>query len=137
MRRWRLSGLGGLAAVGAVLLAAAFVAGWAAAAQTERRWVAFDGRDWTQFAPREKRAYVAGFLGGVALADGERGAPPDTAALHRAVDSLYRVGGLRFPFGHMVYATQLDEFYWWDNHVPTPLYLALRDINGRLKGQDD
>jgi hypothetical protein len=53
------------------------------------------------------------------------------------VDSLYRVGGLRFPFGHMVYATQLDEFYWWDNHVPTPLYLALRDINGRLKGKDD
>jgi len=24
------------------------------------------------FAPREKRAYVAGFLAGVALADGER-----------------------------------------------------------------
>jgi len=37
----------------------------------------------------------------------------------------------------MVYATQLDEFYWWANHVPTPLYLALRDINGRLKGKDE
>jgi hypothetical protein len=36
----------------------------------------------------------------------------------------------------MVYATQLDEFSW-DNHVPTPLYLALRDINGRLKGKDE
>jgi hypothetical protein len=37
----------------------------------------------------------------------------------------------------MVYATQLDEFYWRDNHVPTPRHLALRDINGRLKGKDE
>lgn len=44
---------------------------------------------------------------------------------------------MRFPFGQMVCATQLDEFYWWDNHVPTPLYLALRDINGRLQGKDE
>ncbi|HMG17139.1 MAG TPA: hypothetical protein VK573_00335 [Gemmatimonadales bacterium] len=132
MRRW------GLAAGGAALLAAVLTGGLTAS-QGERRWVALDGRDWSQFAPREKRAYVAGFLAGVGLADGEQkgGASPDTAAVRRAVDSLYRVGGLRFPFGHMVYATQLDEFYWWDNHVPTPLYLALRDINGRLKRQDD
>ena len=132
MRNW------GLATGGAALLAAVLTGGLTAS-QGERRWVALDGRDWSQFAPREKRAYVAGFLAGVGLADGEQrgGASPDTAAVRRAVDSLYRVGGLRFPFGHMVYATQLDEFYWWDNHVPTPLYLALRDINGRLKGQDD
>jgi len=132
MRNW------GLAAGGAALLAAVLTGGLTAS-QGERRWVALDGRDWSQFAPREKRAYVAGFLAGVGLADGEQrgGASPDTAAVRRAVDSLYRVGGLRFPFGHMVYATQLDEFYWWDNHVPTPLYLALRDINGRLKGQND
>ncbi len=57
--------------------------------------------------------------------------------MRRTVDSPYRVAGLRFPFGQMVYATQLDEFYWWANHVPTPLYLALRDINGRLKGKDE
>ena len=37
----------------------------------------------------------------------------------------------------MVYATQFDEFCWWDNHVPTQLYLVLRDINGRLKGKDE
>jgi hypothetical protein len=61
----------------------------------------------------------------------------DTAAIRRAVDSLYRDGALRFPFGHMVYATQLDEFYWWDNHVPIPLYLALSSINQRLRQQHD
>jgi hypothetical protein len=129
--------MGAWRAGGAVLLAAVCAGGWVTVAQTERRWVAFDGREWTQFAPGEKRAYVAGFLAGAALADGERTALRDTTLLRRAVDSLYRVGGLRYPFGQMVYATQLDEFYWWDNHVPTPLYLALRDINVRLKGQDE
>jgi hypothetical protein len=119
------------------VLLAVVLTGGLPASQGERRWVALDGRDWSQFAPREKRAYVAGFLAGVGLADGERGAggaSPDTSALRRTVDSLYRVGGLGFPFGPMVYATQLDEFYWWENHVPTPLYLALRDINTRLRG---
>jgi len=129
MRGW------GLAAGGAALLAA-FAGGWRRPPRASAAGWRLTG-EWTQFAPREKRAYVAGFLAGVALADGERGAPPDTAGLRRRVDSLYRVGGLRFPFGQMVYATQLDEFYWWDNHVPTPLYLALRDINGRLKGKDE
>jgi hypothetical protein len=129
--------MGRLMAGGVTLLVAGLTIGLRAS-QEPRRWVALDGSDWTQFAPKEKQAYVAGFLAGVGLADGERRrASPDTAELHRTVDSLYRVGGLRFPFGHMVYATQLDEFYWWDNHVPTPLFLALRDINGRLKGQHD
>lgn len=131
MRGWWVGGAGLLAAVFAV-----GEGGGTTATQDERRWVAFDGREWAQFAPREKRAYMAGFLAGVALAEGERATPPDTAALHRAVDSLYRVGGLRYPFGHMVYATQLDEFYWWDNHVPVPLYLALRNINERLRDDD-
>ena len=130
--------MGRLVAGGVTLLVAGLSIGlWAS--QEPRRWLALDGRDWAQFAPKEKQAYLAGFLAGVGLADGEAGAAgaaPDTADVHRRVDSLYRVGGLRFPFGHMVYATQLDEFYWWANHVPTPLYLALRDINGRLKGQD-
>jgi len=36
----------------------------------------------------------------------------------------------------MVYVTQLDEFYWWENHLPVPLYVALRDIDGRLKGHE-
>jgi hypothetical protein len=35
-----------------------------------------------------------------------------------------------------VYVSQLDDFYWWENHVPVPLYLALRDVNLRLKRQD-
>ena len=102
----------------------------ATAAQEPRRWTALDGRDWTQFAPKEKAAYVAGFLAGAANA---AASTSDTAVIRAMVDSLYRTGALQFPFGHMVYANQLDEFYWWDNHVPIPLYLALSTINQRLR----
>jgi hypothetical protein len=123
----------GAAAI-AVLAGAALLGGGLvmelSAAQEPRRWTAFDGRDWTQFAPKEKEAYVAGFLAGAANA---AASTSDTAVVRTTVDSLYRNGGLQFPFGHMLYANQLDEFYWWDNHVPIPLYLALSAINQRLR----
>ena len=115
--------------VGAALLGGGLVVA-ASAAQEPRRWSTLDGRDWTQFAPKEKEAYVAGFLAGAANA---AASTSDTAAIRTTVDSLYRTGALQFPFGHMVYANQLDEFYWWDNHVPIPLYLALSAVNQRLR----
>jgi hypothetical protein len=117
-----------MAVAGAALLGASLAVD-ARAAQEPRRWMTLDGRDWTQFAPQQKQAYVAGFLAGAAAAATSN---PDTAVIRATVDSLYQAGGLRFPLGHMVYATQLDEFYWWDNHVPIPLYLALSSINQRM-----
>jgi hypothetical protein len=116
------------AAVG-VLLGAGVVIG-AGATQERWRWVALDGRDWSRFAPREKQAYIAGFLAGAAAG---AMSTPDTAVIRRTVDSLNRTGALRFPFGAMVYATQLDEFYWWENHLPIPMYLALSSINQRMR----
>jgi len=120
----------------AALLLGAFAAGRATAGQDERRWYQYDGREWAGFGPHEKEAFVAGFLAGSAVADAEHTPGRDSAAVHHLVDSLYRAGGLRYPFGHMVYVSQLDEFYWWENHVPVPLFAALRDLNGRLKGQE-
>ena len=124
MRRWEM-----VLAVGVL----AFAAGRVTGTQDERRWMQYDGREWKQFLPREKQAYVAGFLAGGALADAQAAGAVDSTAVRQAVDSLVRAGRLRFPFGHMVYVTQLDEFYWWENHLPVPLYLALRGIDGRLK----
>src|SRR5438093_9772584 len=98
---------------GAALLGGGLVLG-ASAAQEPRRWVTLDGRDWTQFAPKEKQAYVAGFLAGAADAAASNS---DTAVIRTTVDSLSLAGALQFPFVHMVYANQLDELYWWDNHV--------------------
>lgn len=119
-------------ALAAVTLLGAGLAIEAPAAEEPRRWVMLDGRDWIQYTPPQKQAYVAGFLAGAAAATTTSS---DTAVIRRAVDSLYRAGGLVFPLGHMVYATQLDEFYWWDNHVPVPLYLALSSINQRMNQQ--
>ena len=119
-------------AVASVALLSAGLAVGAHAAQEPRRWATLDGRDWTQFAPKEKQAYVAGFLAGAAVGGARNG---DTAVIRTTVDSLNRTRGLQFPLGHMVYATQLDEFYWWDNHIPIPLYLALPGINQRLQQQ--
>ena len=128
--RMTVRGAAGIAALaGAALLGGGLVMG-ASAAQEPRRWTTLDGRDWTQFAPKEKEAYVAGFLAGAANA---AASTSDTAVIRTMVDSLYRTGALQFPFGHRVYANQLDEFYWWDNHVPIPLYLALSAVNQRLR----
>jgi hypothetical protein len=91
-----------------------------------------DGRDWIQFTPQQKLAYVAGFLAGAAAVAATN---PDTTVIRRTVDSLSRAGGLLFPLGSTVYVTQLDEYYWWDNHVPIPLYLALTNINQRMTQQ--
>jgi hypothetical protein len=113
----------------AALLASVLVVG-VRAAQEPRRWVAVDGRDWAGFAPKEKQAYVVGFLSGAAAAVSRSG---DTAVTRTSVEALSRGGGLQFPFGPMVYVTQLDEFYWWENQVPTPVYVALLSINQRLR----
>ena len=126
--------------IGAVVLGlAAFSAGRATAPQGAQTWRAYDGRTWAQFAPREKQAYVAGFLGGAGVSDAAAlaGASADSGALHQALDSLYTAGALRFAYGEMVYATQLDEYYWWENHVPVPLYIELRELNEKMrKGQE-
>jgi hypothetical protein len=130
MRAWA-----GAVAVGL----AAFGAGRATAPQGAETWRGYDGRTWAQFAPREKHAYVAGFLGGAGVNDAAAaaGASADSGALHHALDSLYTAGALRFAYGEMVYATQLDEFYWWENHVPVPLYIELRELNEKMrKGQE-
>lgn len=123
--------VGEIGLIVALLLAAAMVVR-ARAVQEPRRWVALDGRDWAGFVPGEKQAYVAGFLAGAAAVAAPES---DTAVTRTTVEARYRAGALQFPFGPMVYSTQLDEFYWWDNHVPTPLYLALTNINLRLRSQ--
>ena len=115
--------------VGAAVLGGGLVAG-ASGVEEPRRWMTLDGRDWSHFAPKEKEAYVAGFLAGSANAAASTG---DTAVIRTTVDSLYRTGTLPFPFGQALYANQLVEFYWWDNHVPIPLYLAMSAVNQRLR----
>ena len=125
--------MGGRLAAAVGLAVLGFAVGRHTAGQEQGQgWAAYDGRDWRGFTPAEKRAYVVGFLAAGALADAGRAGAEGPAALGRVLDSLSRGGGLRFPFGDTVYVTQLDEYYWWENHRPTRLYLALWEVNRRL-----
>lgn len=126
----------GIALAGLVLLAAGAVATAAWSQGEGERWNVATGVTWAQYSPEQKLAYLEGFLAGSGLADAERAvATADTAALGAAVDSLVRWGGLRFAYGAWVYASQLDDHYWWDTHTNTRMMFSLREINQRIKAR--
>jgi hypothetical protein len=57
----------------------------------------------------------------------------DSARVAAVLDSLDRAGALHFAHGGSVYAARLSDFYWWENHRTTQLYLALRHINQGMR----
>ena len=79
-------------------------------------------------------AYVQGFLAGAAVGQAAAGAP-DTAAMRVALEQLQQSGRLRFPFGVNVYASRLNDFYWWKNHLPLPTWYAFLEVNSTLGRQ--
>jgi hypothetical protein len=82
-----------------------------------------DGAYWTRLSPAEKQIYLQGFVAGAAAEQaGAAGGAP--------VDSLRDRHALHFAFSPPVYAAQMDDFYWWQNHAATPIVDAMRQING-------
>jgi hypothetical protein len=101
------------------------------------------GTYWTHLTEAERQAYVSGFLAGAA-AEQVRGeavvahrAGDSAAVSSAAVDSLHAVHALRFRFAPAVYASQMDDFYWWENHRRIPIVDAMIVINAQLDGQQD
>lgn len=125
----------------AILLAsAAFLAGATLTHQSERSWQIYDGREWQGFGSGEKRAYLAGFLAGAGLTQAEGvagGENTDSGRVAAVLDSLDRAGVLRFAQGGSVYASRLSDFYWWEDHRKTRLYLALRHINQGMRHTEE
>ncbi len=72
------------------------------------------GADWTRLSAAEKQIYVAGFLAGAAADSAQ--APPE----------------LRFRFTPSVYSSQLDDYYWYSDHVAVPIADALAAINKEM-----
>jgi hypothetical protein len=101
------------------------------------------GAYWAGLTGAEKQAYVSGFLAG-ALSEQVR---EIAVAAHRVadsglvrsvlVDSLRASHGVRFPFAPAVYTSQLDDFYWWQDHATIPIDDALVRINARLAAGGD
>jgi hypothetical protein len=81
-----------------------------------------DGAYWTRLTPGEQQIYLQGFVAGAAAEQAGSHGPP--------ADSLRDGHLLHFAFGPSVYAAQLNDFYWWQNHAATPIVDAMRQING-------
>ncbi len=82
--------------------------------------------------PEAKQAYLAGFLTGSALQQAGGAGSRDSASLFETLDSLRR-GGFQFPYAPNVYAARINDYYWWQNHRPLPIWYALREVNRDLK----
>jgi hypothetical protein len=72
------------------------------------------GMWWRHLAPAEKQLWLGGFLAGA------------------AVDSAAVPPERRFRYAATLYASQLDDYYWWSDRVDTPVVDALSTINQEL-----
>jgi hypothetical protein len=96
-------------------------------------WLNVSGTDWRRMEPKAQLAYVEGFLAGAALGQAAHRAR-DTADVRAGLEKLRRGGGLLFPFGANVYASRVNDFYWWKNHLPLPTWYAFLEVNRTLGG---
>ena len=94
-------------------------------------WLRFDGHGWQALSPDAKQAYLAGFLAGGATAQALEAGATDSASFTRVLDSLSRAG-FRFPYSPNVYGARVDDFYWYTNQRPLPVWYALWEVNNRI-----
>jgi hypothetical protein len=125
----------------AALALTALIGGIAAAPAPEPHPALLTGEYWAHLAPHEKQIYLAGFIAGAAVeqARGEAraaGAEGDSLAVSTAaVERMRRARTLRYRFATSVYSAQLDDYYWWDNHVTTPIADVMVRVNGEMLRQ--
>jgi hypothetical protein len=96
------------------------------------------GRDWQRFGPKEKEAYLAGFIAGAATVHtatvhSSAGAVSTDTTPSKAIDVLRAAKQLPYPYSVSVYASQIDDFYWWQNHLDVPIVDVLARTNLALQ----
>lgn len=118
------------------------------------RHASHGGPNWQALSGKEKDAYVRGFLAGalseqvseIAMAahrsaDSTAGRTDvraevrDKEVRDKIMDSLRASHAVRFPFAATVYVAQLDDFYWWQDHMAVPADEALHRINAQMEAQ--
>jgi hypothetical protein len=117
----------------AALVAGGFLAGRVSARGPDRHWSAQNGEDWRALGPEARVAYADGFLTGVGFGQASTAAA-DSAGLRETMASLYRNGRFRFPYGANVYVTRVNDYYWWENHRPLPIWYGFWEVNASLTG---
>jgi hypothetical protein len=93
------------------------------------------GRDWQKFGPKEKEAYLAGFIAGAATVRSGGGAVSTDTTPSRAIDVMRAAKELPFPYSVSVYASQIDDFYWWQNHLDIPIVDVMARTNLQLQSR--
>jgi hypothetical protein len=92
------------------------------------------GRDWKGFGPKEKEAYLAGFIAGAAVRGGSTETNTDTTP-SKSIEDMRAAKHLPFPYSVAVYASQLDDYYWWENHLNVPIVDVMARTNLQLQGR--
>ncbi|HSU95253.1 MAG TPA: hypothetical protein VLI43_16215 [Gemmatimonadaceae bacterium] len=93
------------------------------------------GRDWQKFGPKEKEAYLAGFIAGAAAVHGSAGGMSTDTTPSKAIDVMRAAKELPFPYSVSVYASQIDDFYWWQNHLDVPIVDVMARTNLQLRSR--
>jgi hypothetical protein len=93
------------------------------------------GRDWQGFGPREKEAYLAGFIAGAAAIRGSSAAASTDTTPSKAIDVMRTAKQLPYPYSVSVYASQIDDFYWWQNHLDVPIVDVMARTNYQLQSR--
>jgi hypothetical protein len=122
-RLWALGTLG----VGLLL------GGGAARATRDQSPAQLAGRDWQGFGPKEKDAYVAGFIAGAAAARSSTAEAGVDTTPSKTIDAMRAAKLLPFPYSVSVYASQIDDYYWWENHLNVPIVDVMARTNAQLR----
>ena len=93
------------------------------------------GRDWKGFGPREKEAYLAGFIAGAAAVRGNSAAESTDTTPSKAIDVMRTAKQLPYPYSVSVYASQIDDYYWWENHLEVPIVDVMARTNFQLRSR--
>ena len=126
--------------VGAVLTAfgAGASAGVAGGRQEPRHPILWAGAEWKSFGSREKQAYLSGFIAGAAAEQAlavtaATGSTKDSAVPSGAIAKLREGKQLNFPFAPSVYGVQVDDYYWWTDHLGTPITDVMLSVNYQMR----
>jgi hypothetical protein len=95
--------------------------------------IALTGRDWVNFGPDERDAYLAGFIAGAATYQATGGRAISGTSAAASVARLQQTNALAFAFGGNVYRSGLDDYFFYQNRRREMLVQALVELNSHLR----